>query len=247
MTSEELQQFRELQKTVKEIQIQRLPYNLDVESKKIIERTVDEFLSNKIFNLVWNDYFYYFESFNSTESLAISAIGVDSGAGFTATPQPVFYLVTGATLDNSVLVGKFLFQQEFLTFDKKQFFRTQFQVDSVANLNADINVGDITTNDDAYGFRIVNNALKGIVKRATSETLTSSLQTIVADTTYQIEARLDPDEGKVIFSVNGEERGILNVIPTRVANNNVWSFRLETDEAVAKTMYIQTFELIQKR
>lgn len=218
------------------------------EFKEAISRILDEQMPEKMIGLVWDRFFYYFEAFHAGDGWAISASGANSGAGFTATPQPVFYLIAGNSTDDAVLVGKFLFQQTFLTFDKLQYFRTQFQLDSVANVQADINVGSLTTQDDAYGFRVVDNALKGIVKRAGSETLTATLATIVADTTYKIEARLNPDEGTILFFVDGEEKGILRTIPRITEqNNNLWSFRLETNEDADKNMFVQTFELIQAK
>ena len=160
---------------------------------------------------------------------------------FTATPQPVLEVFTGANSSDSVLSGKHLFQQDFLNFDKLQYFRTQFQIDSVSNVVANITIGP-----DGYGFRISNNSLIGFVTDNSSNETTVTLQTISLNTTYKIEAKFFPIIDKVIVLVDDTEKGVVKGLPTG-QHTNLWSLQLTTNENATKNMLVQTFELIQKR
>lgn len=208
--------------------------------KAAVEEAMDEILPEKILDLVWNNFFYYPEVFTSLDSLSESIIG-SSGLRFTATPQPVLEVFTGANSSDSVLSGKHLFQQDFLSFDKLQYFRTQFQIDSVSNVVANITIGP-----DGYGFRISNNSLIGFVTDNDSNETTVTLQTILVNTTYKIEAKFFPIIDKVIFLVDNVEKGVVKGLPTG-QHTNLWSLELTTSENATKNMLVQTFELIQKR
>ena len=215
--------------------VSQLKFPLDIETQKIL----NNILKDTILDTSWNDYFRYFEVFNSFDSLSESIVGT-SGIRFTATAQPVVELFTGATSGNSVLEGKHLFQQEFLSFDKQQYFRTQFQVDSVTSLTANLTIGP-----DGYGFRIVNNSLRGFVTDNAAVETVVTLQTIALDTTYLIEAKFFPGK-KVVFKVDDVEKGIITSgLPTG-EHTNLWSLELTTNAAGAKSMLVQTFDFIQR-
>ncbi len=221
----------------------QLKYPLDIQSRKLLNDIIEE----QVFDAAWNGYFYYFEAFNSTESLSLSVTGA-SGLDFVSLPQPIFYAFTGANSGDGVLGGKWLFEQNILTFDKKQSIRTQIRVDSVTSVEGMIGTGDIrfSTPGNGFGFYFENATLKGVVNRDSVETLVT-LQTIAVDTTYFVEARLDPDLNRVVFFVNNIEKGQINTVPLRIANETLWQVELLTNSAAAKEFYMQTFEIIQRK
>ena len=222
-------------------------YPPSVDFQRAVDSSLDRLIPNKILEYFWDNVFYYIESFVSTESFSSSLVGAGSGFGFTATPQPVFEVFTGTSTGNSALLGKHLFQQDILSFDKKQKFRTHFQVSSTTLIRANLSVGP-----DGYGFRVSSSSLFGYVTDNDSNESTVNLgMSLSLDVTYFVEAEFSPND-KVIFSVKNatsnimESRGVLTDLPSG-EHTNLCSLELFTNNNARKTMYVQLLELIQDR
>lgn len=243
LVRENKQELEKIKKALDDSAKFQLKLPLDVQSKKIIVDTIKE----NIFNIVWNDYFYYFEAFNSTESLS-SSISGSSGADYTGLSQPIFRVYTGATSTNSALIGKNIFLHDAFTFDKRQSIRTQFQVSSVTSVDIMFGTGDIRISSigNGFGFVVDDATLKGVVQRDGVET-TVTLKTITASTAYSVEAQLDPEQNKVVFYVDDEELGVINTSPLREGNDTLWQVNIITNSNAAKSIFLQTFEFIQEK
>lgn len=226
---------------------QVLGYPLHPQDQKVLLEFLKRELPDVIMEMAWDEYFYYFEAFNSLDSLSQSVTGT-SGVDFFSLPQPIFYAFTGSTSGDGVLAGKNLFEQDILTFDKRQYLRTQIRVDSVTSVEATIGTGDLrfSTPGNGFGFNIENAVLRGVVNRNGAETFVT-LKTIVVDTTYFVEAKLDPEASKVVFFIDGDEKGVINQIPLREANSTLWQLEMQTNSNAAKNLYLQTFEIIQRK
>ena len=168
-------------------------------------------------------------------------------------------LRTGATSSNFARVYKQPTYQGVITFYKKNGFRTNFLIDSVANVEAWITMGSSDPTQKHYGFKIENNILKGVVGNGSAETY-KDLLTIEANKIYNIEARYYPGE-KVIFYVKGptapatyniyaEPIGIIttNLPPnTPVVNLMLMDIRVQTNAAAEKQLYMSFWQFIQSR
>ena len=252
MDNQELQrQLNELQQKVEQMDAQRLPYPLDPNSRSVLERVTDDFLLDKVFDLTWKKMFHYlttFESLNTTNS-GFGTTFVGSGTATADGTQVA--LATGATSGNSTEINKRPSWYGLATFNQKSNFRSTFVVDSVASQTAYIIVG-ATGSHDYYGFKITNGTLYGVTKDGTTENAVS-LQSILASTSYNIEARYVPGSG-VSFYVNSTFKGKSTANLPRpyvsgvgVVNHNLFDIIITTNEAVAKSMRMSFFEYLQFR
>ena len=218
----------------------QLKLPLDQQSKKIIERTVDEFLEDKIFDLIWKKTVHWITFFESLDGFHV-----------TADAQSIdhndVWIRTSAVDANSAYILKQPTLQGLITFSQKSHMRSAVSIDSVASVTAYIIVGK-TGGDSYYGFKIVNNSLKGVSFDGTTEK-TVDLQTISASTIYNIEARYSPAD-KIVFLVETVEKGvIIQNLPLRIAvvNINPMEIRITTNTTAAKTLQFSFFEYLQSR
>jgi len=207
--------------------------------KEAVEEVVDEILPRKIFDVSWNKYFYHLETFEYQSTITSWGISISGTAGvnWTSTPQPLFYL--GADTNTaSVKVGKYVFQNEFLSYDKIQYFRTVVSLTDVTDVEVDISIGG------GYGFKITNNAITGYAGANT----TGTLKTLTNNEGVKLEARLFPGD-KCIFLIDDEEKGVV-IVPSSLTGNNIslWELQLTNNDSADdnKRMYIQWFEFQQK-
>lgn len=244
MTPEELQQIEDLSSQIKnlsdEIEILKekpviLDRNLDTQSKIIIEDTV----TDRITDIVWDDYFYYHTFFESIDAFDITGTVAAGAWGFTMT--------TAATTNARSRLQKQPTYQKILNFNKESRFRANFQLDSITSNDAVVAVGKVSTTPTFYyGFRVTNGTVKGITYDGTTETETT-MTTITANTNHDYEARFYPGY-KVDYFVDGIFYGSISTnLPTGTTNINFYEFDISTGEDVAKDMKISTFEYIQNR
>jgi len=222
------------------ISMGQLNYPIDQQSKKIIEQAVDEFLENKVFDLIWKKTFHWITFFESLDGFDISA----SSTSFTGSSLT---LITSEVSENVAYAKKQPTQQGLITFSQKSHMRSAFQMSSVADVTAYILVGS-TGGGSYYGFKVVNNSLKGVSYDGTTEK-TVDLQTIIAATIYGIEARYSPTD-KIIFLVDAVEKGVINEnLPSRaeVANILPLEFRIRTDTTAEKRLTFSFWEYLQSR
>ena len=217
---------------------------LDQISKKIIESTVDEFLEDKIFDLVWKKTFHWITFFESLD-------GFNVVANAQSIDKDDVAISTSAVNGNSAYVRKTPGYQGLITFSQKSVMRTTFIIDSVANVTVYLVVGG-TSSGEYYGFKVVNDSLKGVSYDGTTES-TVSLQTISANTSYNVEARFSPND-KIIFLVNATERGVLTTnLPSGISagaeavNVNLIEFKITTNTTAAKELKFSFFEYLQSR
>ena len=211
---------------------------LDQQSKKIIERTVDEFLKDKVFELIWKHTFHYitfFESFDGFSTSGTATIDKDD-----------VQLTTGATSGNSANIVKTPAWQGLVTFSQQSYWRTTISVSTVTAVTKYFVVGSLASGS-YYGFKIVDDSLKGVSYDGTTEK-TVDLATISTGT-YNLEARYLPSN-KIIFLVNAAESGVITQnlpLPVVTVNVNFFEFKITTNANAAKTMQFSFFEYLQSR
>lgn len=218
----------------------QLTFPIDQQSKKIIEKVVDEFLENKIFDLIWKKTFHWITFFESLDGFSVQADAQTINHNGLA-------ITTSAVNGNVAYVRKQPSWQGLCVFSQKSHMRSAFLIDSVANVTCYILAGD-TSSGSYYGFKVVNNSLKGVSFDGTTEK-TIDLQTISAATAYNIEARYSPAD-KIVFLVNSVERGIINQnLPSRLDVPNVLPlhFSITTNTTATKTMQFSFWEYLQTR
>jgi len=222
------------------ITMSQLKYPLDKKSESIIEKTVDKFLENKIFDLIWKRTFHWVTFFESLDGFSVTADAQDLTLGLVE-------ITTSAAEDNTAFVFKQPAKQGVITFSERSRMRTTLIFASVADITAYAIVGQITEGFSYYGFKVVNNTLYGVSYDGTTEK-TVELQTITT-AQFNVEARYTP-ASKIVFYVDSDEKGVINEnLPSRVATPNISLMRFEitTNAEAAKTMQFSFFEYLQSR
>ena len=222
-----------------------LDRNLDNLSKEIIEDVV----SDRIIDIVWNDYFYYSTFFEGSAGYRIDF----SGSGSTVIAATHIAVKTGTTNASTAYFQKRPANQKVLKWDKESRFRLQFDVSEVTNQEVRMSVGDSSdgVTDSHYGFFVDNAILKGTSSfNTTTETVT--LLTITASTTYNLEAQYFPGN-RVDFYVNDDFKGSVsdgNKLPSKEATavyTDFFTFFIKNTAAEAKIAECSWFEYIQQR
>ena len=229
-----------------------LKYPLDGADKAVIDRVIDDVLSEKILDTVWNDFFYYLTLFEDIENglgLADASVG-GSGATYAG-----MLLKTGATSGNETTIGRDLTAfAGTVTYDQPSRFRTTFNIQDVSaegtpdnqTIFIGIGLGDSSPSAQCYGFRVTNTTLYGLTCDGSAETAVQLLTGLAFETEYTIEARLTPSQ-KVLFYVNEKERGVSTTnIPTDTVAV-LPRYSITTNEATAKQIQVSYFEYIQRR
>lgn len=211
---------------------------LDQQSKKIIEKTVDEFLEDKIFDLIWKKTFHWTTFFESLDGFSTS--------GTVTVDEDDVLLTTGASDGDSANIIKTPSWQGLITFSQQSYWRTAIEVSSVAAVTKYLIVGGLASGS-YYGFKIVDDSLKGVSYDGSTEKTVDLLT--ISTSTYNIEARYLP-RNKIIFLVESAERGVITEnlpSPADVANAKLFEFKVTTNENVAKSMQVSFFEYLQSR
>ena len=231
-----------------------LQYPLDNSDKEILRKAVRDILPDLIFDAVWDDYFYYSGTFDS------SIEGWNAAAGGTGTIVFIGGLATMSTgnvsgdsagLDKST-------NSDLLDWTK----RSRFRIDAIPSqvtaqtiiliVGRDINGPNFTSH---YGFKITDATLYGITGDATdnAQTVVTLKTGLTAGAILRLEAWLLPNE-KVVFYVNGEMVGVSTTnIPhtdndlTAATNPEVFMFDITTNAAASKNMILNFFEFIEKK
>ncbi len=225
---------------------------LDNQSKDILATVIEE----RIMDLVWNKYFYYFSTFESVDSWDVisDAVSQITSSGL--------LLETLATIDDRSNASKYVKFQNVMSFDEESRFRTLFYLD-VNTTAADIDysmsigLGIPTPLQKNYGFRLEDNILYGICSDGTTESKVAILTTNAAQGggseafVYLIEARFYPGN-KVDFYISGSgdatlvHKGTLTTNLPTGANGSI-NFDLYTRAATTKKAFIDFCEYIQIR
>lgn len=216
----------------------QLKYPPDVETQKTAEFASDKFLSDQLFNKIWDDYLYWHTWYESIDGYGTAG----TGSATISTDG----IAVAATNPNTFSISKVPQFQSVLTWQKEQRFRTNIRANSVSDIVASTVIGTAGSSDH-YGFRINDTALNGICGNTAQSVV--FLMRIAADTTYTLEARLLPNE-KVVFYVDGVARGSLSENLPYAGITGTHSPFVElsiTAVAGSKTFYSTYFEFIQKR
>lgn len=228
-----------LQKQIQEREINQLKYPLDDISKEAISKASDDFLKDKIFDLVWKKMIHYQTLFESLD-------GFGKTAGVSLTSDQYITLLTTAVNGNNQNIFKQPLYQGLITFSQKSYFRSDLYFVNNTNQTIYLIVGQKTA--DAYGFKIVNGTIYGVTRNGGNET-TISLGSITAGDDMNLEARYMPSD-KVIFLTDSVEKGVsITNLPSSAdaASQFLFYADITANEALAKEMRITFFEYMQFR
>ena len=237
--------------------VREAPYldrNLDNQSKDIIQQEI----SRRMIDIVWNEYFYYLSYF-------------DAGTGWDVVSQAVvpvsasaMELKTTTVADNESIGYKDPFGQEVLSFDFPSRFRTNFTLavdTTAANIRywLGVGAGAIVSNYKRYGFRLENSTMYGVVADGTNETkvalfTTESSQGGGAEIFPRLlEARFYPGNRVDFYASDvGDEilkpiTSISTTLPSGAMSDGWLEFRLVTTTTTAKQAYVGFAEYIQQK
>lgn len=250
--------INELDQKIKNREKVQLKYPLDQESLKAIvsalEGKTDTF--DLVLELIWRKMFIwetFFESLDGFEKI------VSTGASITPEGGQIVFL-TGNTAGNFARLYKKPYWQGVSTFFKKNGFRTTFILDSNSNVEAYFTLGENDVDHSHYGFKVVNNVLKGISNSGDgSPDAEVNLLTINSSVVYNIEARYYPKE-KIVFYVNyrGSEQASIYEKPAgmittnlpkdkRTPNRMIMDVQIKTIDGVNKTLKMSYWQFFQSR
>lgn len=220
----------------------QLQYPLDPESKAAVRQVVDEILTDKSMDIVWNN--SHWMSFIESSVWARSLTGSATVAYVAGTN-----LATGATSGSVAELRTDDQSDTKLTFTNaktQQRIRTQFKVSSGAMNNqvAYIVRGD-TTNDTYYGFMVVDASLYAVSRNGGAQSA-SLLKTIGADTLYELEARFYPSN-RVVFYVDRTATATISTnLPTGVNLQMLGNFSIQNSTTASKNMTVYYYEYLQQ-
>ena len=225
----------------------QLKYPLDQQSKRIIEQTTDEFLEEKVFDLIWKRTFHWLTFFESLDGFTVT----EGGAGTNVLTGTDLIMTTGALTTNANEVIKQPAEQGLMTFSRRSNMRAGFLLGQITDQTVYIVVGGLSSGS-YYGFKITNATLYGVVSNGSTES-TVTLATLSASTVYTMEARYSPKE-KVIFYVDAVEKGVIQnsvATPIPLANETasvrLMDIKITTNADAAKVLQISLFEYLQHR
>ena len=218
----------------------QLKYPLDKRSQEIIKRTIENVLEDKIFNDTWKKTFHFMTFFES-----LDGYNTDGTVNIGDTQLEI---LTGALDTNTAGLIKQPTNQGMVTFSQKSYFRTGFLLDSTDAHETYMIIGSLAAGS-YYGFKIDDTTLKGVSYDGTTESEVT-LATIASGTIYgAIEARYFPND-KIVFFLNAKEVGVKSnnlPSPATVVNTNLFTYKITTNEDVAKQINITMFEYLQSR
>lgn len=279
MNPEELQQkVIELENKVATLVGGQISQQLNLQSEAFLNTSLERLMPKLSMNLLWNKYFYYFtwlESLNASVAQGDDAGGdvednftvpgawdtATSGTGSLSFGSAGCVLKTGATSGSATGIAKRPLSQSIIRFDRVQRFRTAFRISATTNQVAYLVKGGVAISGASlkyFGFRINGDVLQGTVENNNASTRTNLALgvTLSADTTYEVEARLYPNE-KVIFYMKDSsgvfvERGVITTvgaagIPTGGTQTDFFEFYITNSAAEDKQMTVSYVEYVQER
>lgn len=230
------------------LQTGKLEYPVDVQSKAAIEQAVDEFLPNKILDIIWKKTFHYLTLFESLDGFGGSGVTI-------ANDQLTF--ATGAVSGNFAEIFKQPNNQGLATFSQRSFLRTNVKLAQITNQTIYITVGNVRNVSEGYGFKISDDTLYGVSNDGTTES-TVKLQVLQANQKYHIEARYLPGQRIVFFADDPTTTPVTSIrevgskvnnlpIPDATGNTLFFFTRITTNAAAAKIMWMSFVEYLQFR
>ena len=235
--------------------VPQVSYPLDERTAKVIGSGLDRGLDffNLVYGNIWEDMFLWSTFFESIDGYG----QIISSGGSISNTSDQLVLSTGATANNEVRIYKQPLWQGVLTFYKKNAFRTSIVLNSVSNLESWLTVGPSNNSSFSfYGFKIVNNTLKGVSCDGSGMIQEVNLITISSSTIYNLDARYYPNE-KIVFYVKGPNDAIgfrpagviTSHLPkaTQVPFNMIIDVRIKTTDSTNKSLSMSFWEFMQSR
>jgi len=231
----------------------QLDFPTNPQTKKAIEEATDSYLKDKIFDLNWENYFYYQSFFESLDGWNL----IDTGSS--SVSRLGVALQTGTTINNESSIDKEPVYQNVLSFDEESIFSSAFFVTSVSQTEGFIGIGEVNNGATGshYGFFIDDDKLYGSCADGTTQT-TLELFTISTnhptsvDPIYFVEARFFPGE-KIEFyvKVNYDSEFVLQgTISTNIPTGAMFEWlgaRVKTTDTNASELRFGHMEYVQKR
>ena len=229
---------------------------LDKVSKNLIKKVVKESLPDLVFDVLWDNLFYWNGLFESFDGWVVG----DSGSGGTVVGGTGVTLETGATTNDETEIIKKPDFQNILTFDARSRFKTAFRFSTGSDADSEFNVsigqGGVISTFNHYGFFVDGGVLYGSVADGATQS-TIALMSITDEDRYLVEARLLPNNRVVFFVSDADgfkliERGsLVTNLPNGKINfstNNFWvHYNLTTKEEAAKVIQFDFIEYLQIR
>ena len=237
--------IQEQQQKITEIENKpaKLDRYLDVQSKDVIEESVNE----RILDIVWNDYFYYstfiesidryYQYMNAGGNIIVNSNGLNLENDTSSTA------IANVSLDILDIVS----DADILKFSKETRFRTKLKIDNVSSV--DLYISGPGSTNDVVAFNITSGTIKG---ETTSNALTTSINlgTLANDTYVSLEYRYYPGN-RADFYVNGVLKGTStsNLPRQSIGTSNVFYADLSktATTSTSRTAYIMFFDVIQKK
>lgn len=200
--------------------LERTPTNryLDNQSKDITSQVI----SDRILDIVWNDYFYYYTGFESED-----AWDVVSEASPAVTSGGLTLQTTNTNNNQSYgLRSLGALGSKQITFDQESRFKTSlmFGVDSPStNVDYSLSIGSGINTSVAshYGFRVESGSLKGISADGTTESEITLMSISGGDGMqvfpYLLEARYFPGK-RIDFYVSDSGSDVLKLRGVKTTN-----------------------------
>lgn len=222
--------------------------NMNPENQDVLR----ELIQDKIYDIVWDDYFYIHEFFYTTTGFqtASSTSSVSFGVGGVD-------MITGTSSgDYKELAKQMANDSEFVKHDRITYFRvnaywgeTTNQTSYIRTLyNGFVGASSDTDYSSAVGFKVHDGTLYGIAQGNEQET-ESPILNITADEVYELELRYFPYD-RVDFYVDGTYRTSISTNLPDESDNNVKIFDafIQTDAASEqKDLHVEYYQFLQKR
>lgn len=200
--------------------------------------------SDNLFDTFWKQIFYwngFFDDISNYDSSGASLNG--PGNGIT--------LTTGGTSGNSAFIEKFLLWNSNLKYSTKIYFRTTFDLATIANCTVYIIIGNNGSAPGEYfGFKITG----GSIYACSNDGTTEKLQLIGALTKNinTVEARFYPSS-KVTYYLNPTTTmpgGVASInvnipIASETIVSNLFQIIITTNTNAARTISISNMEILQ--
>ena len=212
----------------------QLHFPLDIQSSKVIR----DLISEEIFNIVWDDYYYYSTTFESIDRYYITG----TAAAETINSEGLYFetLGTGANEGSAILY----ITSDLISVQREARFQISNKVSSVTNVNWAAYILEDALATSHVGFNMTNGIIYGISEKAGTGT-SVELGSYIANTFYKLELYFSPS--KITFFVNDIEKGVITdnipiAVPTRLLDTGIG----ETS-ASARSSTTSYFNFIQKK
>lgn len=215
-----------------------LNQNLDFASKSKIEEVVSE----RFFDIFWNDYYYYSSAFEGVDRY------LAGGTGWTGVTDNGLVLETNAAIGGAAYasLGVDLFAK-LMRFDKETKFRCHAKIDTVANTILRL-LTIVDGTDNYIGFEINDGVVYGLSSNRVSGESKITIGTLSDDEVKELELAYYPSR-RVDFLLNGRVVGssTANFPQDDNSDHLIFDAILETKNAAKKVATLLFWEFLQKK